>query len=351
MTGGTGGQGGLDWSKLAPGRAAREGEDLRSRRFRAEREASWTRLETLLSRMERGSLSRLSDADLLAIPTLYRSALSALSVARATSLDHSLVDYLEDLCARAYFLVYGTRVRLGQRLVQFFAHDWPNAAQALWQETLLAWLCLAGGAALAAGLMLGDGDWFYAFVPAGLAGGRDPSASTGYLRSTLYDPGSSGFGLFSTYLFTHNAQVAIMAFAFGFAFCLPTALLLAYSGATIGAFGVLYAQRGLGMPLGGWLLVHGVTELAAVALAGAAGLHIGAAVALPGARSRLAATAAAGRQAATLMAGVFVMLLCAGVLEGVVRQAVRVDWQRYAIAGLSLVLWAAYLYRPRRHEV
>ena len=329
----------------APGLAR---EDLRSRRFRAEREAGWTRLEGLLTQLERGSLARMSDADLLAVPALYRGALSALSVARATSLDRSLVDYLEDLCARAYFLVYGTRTRLGQRLVQFFAHDWPAAARALWRETALAWLSLAGGAVLAAALMLGDADWFYAFVPAGLASGRDPAASTGYLRDMLYDPGRAGFGLFSTYLFTHNAQVAITAFALGFAFCLPTALLLAYSGATLGAFGALYYERGLGMPLGGWLLVHGVTELTAVALAGAAGFHIGAAVALPGAHSRLAATAAAGRQAATLMAGVFVMLLCAGFLEGVIRQAVRVDWQRYAIAGLSLALWALYLYLPRR---
>jgi len=323
-------------------------EDLRSRRFRAEREAGWSRLEGLLTRLERGSLSQVSDADLLAIPTLYRSALSALSVARATSLDSNLVAYLEDLCARAYFLVYGTRVRLGQRLGQFFALDWPRAAQALWRETLAAWLFLAGGAVLAAVLVLQDADWFYVFVPGGLAGGRDPSASTDLLRDTLYDAGEAGFGLFSTYLFTHNAQVAITAFALGFAFCLPTALLLAYSGATIGAFGALFYQRGLGMPLGGWLLVHGVTELTAVVLAGAAGVRIGVAVAMPGARSRMASAAAAGRQAATLMAGVFVMLLCAGFLEGVIRQAVRVDAQRYAIAALSLVLWGAYLYMPRR---
>ena len=323
------------------------GEDLRSRRFRAEREAGWQQLEALLALLERGALSKVGDADLLAIPALYRAALSSLSVARATSLDRSLVDYLEDLCARAYFLVYGTRVRLGRRAVQFFAEDWPHAARALWRETLLAWLCVGGGAVLAAALMLGDADWFYVFVPDGLAGGRDLAATTGYLRDTLYDAGGRA-GLFSTYLFTHNAQVAITAFALGFALCLPTALLLAYSGATLGAFGVLFHERGLGVALGGWLAVHGVTELAAVALAGAAGFHIGAAVALPGARSRMAAASAAGRQAATLMAGVFVMLLCAGFLEGVVRQAVREDGQRYLIAALSLLFWGAYLYLPRR---
>ena len=324
-------------------------DQLRSRRFRAEREEGWQQLETLLSRLERGSLAKLSDAELLAIPKLYRATLSALSVARATSLDQSLTEYLEDLSTRAYFLVYGTRTGLGRRLLAFFAVDWPGAAQALWRETLLAWLLTAGGAVLAWRLTAWDPDWFYVFVPGGLAGGRDPTATTAILRATLYSDDMLGHaGLFATYLFTHNAGIAIMAFALGFAFCLPSALLLVYNGATIGAFAALFASRGLLYSLGGWLLVHGVTELTAVALSGAAGLRIGAAIAAPGALTRLAAATAAGRQAATLMAGVFVMLLCAGFLEGVVRQAVRDDTQRYAIAALTGIAWFTYLYLPRR---
>lgn len=322
---------------------------LRSQRFRAEREAGWQRLEALIATLERGSLRRLSDADLIAIPALYRATLSALSVARATSLDANLVEYLEDLSTRAYFLVYGTRTGLGRRLASFFAIDWPQAARALWRETLAAWALLVGGALLAAVLVGGDADWFYAFVPTGLAGGRNPAATTEALRRTLYDGGADqNHGLFAAFLFTHNAQVAIGAFALGFAFCLPTALLLAYSGATLGAFAALFAGRGLGAGLGGWLSVHGVTELTAVTLAGAAGFRIGTAAAAPGQDSRMAAVGAAGRQAATLMAGVFVMLLCAGLLEGIVRQVVTGDAGRYAIAGLTAAFWYAYLYWPRR---
>ena len=322
---------------------------LRTQRFRAEREAVWQKLEALIAKLERGSLRRLSDADLIAIPALYRATLSALSVARATSLDSNMVDYLEDLSTRAYFLVYGTRTGLGRRLASFFATEWPRAAQALWRETLAAWAMLGGGMVLALVLVLGDADWFYAFVPAGLAGGRNPAAATEVLRRTLYDGGGDqSTRLFAAYLFTHNAQVAIGAFALGFAFCLPTAALLAYSGATLGAFVALFAGRGLGVGLGGWLSVHGVTELTAVVLAGAAGFRIGTAVAAPGQDSRMAAMGAAGRQAATLMAGVFVMLLCAGLLEGIVRQVVTGDAERYAIAGLTAAFWYSYLYWPRR---
>ena len=328
--------------------ASRQDHGLRSYRFRAEREADWHRLEALLSRLERGSLRRLSDEDLITIPSLYRATLSALSVARSTSLDASLVEYLESLSARAYFVIYGTRNGLGRRLARFFVTDWPHAAQAMWRETLVAWLLIASGALLAWALMLADMDWFYAFVPSGLAGGRDPAATTEMLHNSIYGVHSCAHcGLFSAFLFTHNAQVAIGAFALGAVFCLPTALLLLYTGTTLGAFLTLFGSRGLGLGLGGWLAIHGVTELMAVALAGAAGLRIGLRIAAPGQYTRLHAAAIAGKQAATLVAGVFLMLGCAGLLEGIVRQLVVSDLQRYAIAGLSAVLWVTYLYAPR----
>lgn len=41
-----------------------------SAQFRAEREADWERLEELLHRVERGSLRRLSDDDLIELPIL-----------------------------------------------------------------------------------------------------------------------------------------------------------------------------------------------------------------------------------------------------------------------------------------
>ena len=56
--------------------------------------------------------------------------------------------------------------------------------------------------------------------------------------------------------------------ALGIACCLPTAFLLLYNGLGVGAFVALYASRGLGFELGGWLLIHGVTELFAITLAG-----------------------------------------------------------------------------------
>lgn len=319
-----------------------------TRRFRAAREADWRRLEDILTRAEKGSLRRLADEDLLALPLLYRGALSSLSVARETSLDLELVTYLEGLCARAYFYVYGVRTTAGRRIAEFFARDWPAAVRGLWKETLASVLLMLIGAVAGYMLVSADPTWYDSFVPPGLAGDRNFGASTESLRGTLYhDEGADGLSVFATYLFTHNSQVSMLCFALGFAFGVPTAMLIVHNGTMLGAILALFGSRGLGFEMGGWLFIHGTTELFAIALAGAAGFRIGWSVVFPGEVSRLVAAARAGRSAAVVMGGVVVMLLVAGGLEGFGRQLITDDVTRYAVGGAMLLLWLGYFYIPR----
>src|ERR1700723_882231 len=128
---------------------------LKSQRFRAEREWDWRRLDGLLARAESRSAASLTDEELLAIPVLYRATLSSLSVARATSLDHSLIDYLESLSTRAYFFVYGTRAGIFTRLGRFFRETWPAAVSGLWRETLVS-LGITVAAAIVGYLLVSD---------------------------------------------------------------------------------------------------------------------------------------------------------------------------------------------------
>jgi uncharacterized membrane protein SpoIIM required for sporulation len=319
------------------------------RSFRAEREHEWSRLDEILTRAEERSVRALDDDDLRALPILYRGALSSLSVARETSLDLELVTYLEGLCARAYFFVYGVRTPLASRLGAFFARDWPLAVRSLWRETLVSLLLTIVGVAAGYLLVVSDPSWYDTFVAPQLAGGRDFSATTEFLRNALYDyPQGGGLSVFAAFLFTHNAQIAMLCFALGFAFGVPTVMLLIVNGTMLGAFMALYGARDLAFEMGGWLSIHGTTEFFAIILAGAAGFRIGWSVVFPGERTRLAAAAASGRAAALVMAGVVIMLLCAGLLEGFGRQLINQDWARYTIGGVLLAFWCAYFYLPRR---
>jgi uncharacterized membrane protein SpoIIM required for sporulation len=324
--------------------------NLKSLRFRQEREADWSELERLVNTYERVGVKGMSDEEILKAPVLYRATLSALSVARSTSLDKAAIDYLESLCARGYFFIYGSRATLFEKLSSFFRTDWHSGVRALWRETLASTFFVVVGVAMAMALYAQNTEWYYAFVPGDLAGGRDPTASMESLRSTLYDGAGEdkdGLGVFATYLFRHNTGVAILSFALGFAFGVPSAFLMVLNGAVLGMFVALFRSHGLGYEVGGWLMVHGVTEFFAFILAGAAGMNLGRAMAFPGQQSRLDALAKAGIVSGTVMGGCIVMLIVAGLLEGFARQLVTSDMARYAIAAVTGVIWVAYFYGPR----
>ena len=334
-------------SALSPAQPPAQPMLVNASRFRAAHAAEWERLERLVTRIEKRSIKALGDDDLLALPLLYRSALSSLSVARETSLDRSLVIYLEQLCTRAYFQLYGVPTSALSQLGQFFVHGWPAAMQALWRETLASFLLTVAAGIVGYVLVRGDPSWFFGIVGDGLAQGRDPSASVETLRQTLYGKHQDMLATFAAYLFTHNAQIAIFAFALGFAFAVPTVLLIVYNGLMLGAFMAVFVPKGLGYNFTGWIMIHGTTELFAIIIAGAAGFRIGTAIAFPGRQTRSDSAVQAGRTGATAMGGAVVMLAIAGLLEGIGRQIVLDDLSRYGIGLTMLLAWLLYFYLPR----
>ena len=243
----------------------------------------------------------MSDDDLLALPVLYRTVASSLSVARETSLDAATLAYLERLVQRAWFLVYGPRTTLWR-----MAAALSSAANGAARCARSGSICCVALAVMVAGTVVGwllvasDPEWYYALVPGGLADDRVPGASREVLHGTLF--GNRGPGRrcrrFAAYLFSNNAQVAILAFALGFAFGIPPLMLLVQNTAMLGAMLWLYHGQGLTVDIIGWLSVHGTTELFAILLAGAAGLHIGRSMAFPGDAPVLEAAAEAGQRAA-----------------------------------------------------
>lgn len=341
-------------SRLPEAVSAIESAALRSDRFRLEREADWQRLEAIVTRMEKGRLRRLPDEDLLALPGLYRTVASSLSIARETSLDAATLAYLEALVQRAWFVVYGPRSSLWDWLRGFLGGGWSAAVRGTWPDILIAFAVMVAGTAVGWLLVAQDVNWYHALVGGDMAGGRVPGATPEVLRRTLFGESErGGMSLFATQLFSNNSQVSILAFALGFAFGIPSLLLLVHNMAMLGAMLWLYHGAGLLVDFAGWLAVHGTTELFAIMLAGAAGLHIGRALAFPGDRPVLQATAEAGRRAALVMTGVVLMLVVAALLEGFARQLVDQTFGRFVIGGFMLALWCAYFFafRGNRRQV
>ena len=319
---------------------------LRSYTFRREREANWRELERIIARAEKKGLRRLEAEDLVRLPVLYRATLSSLSVARSISLDRNVIEYLEALCSRAYFVVYGPKRSAFSVGLDFVRRDFPLAVRGAGRHLGLSTLFFACGFVTAYAMVLSDPSTYYAFVDAAYSGGRDPSATTEFLRDGLYDDGgqgSEGLSLFATFLFSHNAQIGIMAFALGIAAGLPVFLLMFMNGLILGAFLGLYQGRGLGIDLASWILPHGVTEVLAVLLCGAAGLLLADGVLFPGVRGRVDGLRTKGRQAGQIVVGAVCMFFLAALIEGYFRQLVQSLSIRFLVVLITGVFWIAYL--------
>lgn len=338
----------LGMARPAPDEAAIAAAALRSDRFRQEREGDWKRLDAIVTALKKGRLRALPDEDLLALPALYRTVASSLSVARETSLDAATLAYLEALVQRAWFQVYGPRQGLGRWLARFLGGGLPRAVREIWPDLLITLALMVAGAVVGWKLCAADPAWYFSLFPAE-GDPRVPGAGRAVLENSLFGhDGQSGLSAFAAYLFSHNAQIAILAFALGFAFGVPSLLLVVQNTATLGAMLWLFHTQGLLPQLVGWLSVHGTTELFAILLAGAAGLHIGRALAFPGELTLLEAAATAGRRAATVMAGVVLMLVIAAMLEGFARQLIDATPSRLTLGGAMLVWWLWYFFAFRR---
>ena len=326
---------------------------LRSDRFRLEREVDWQRLERIVEALEKNRPGRIADDDLIELPVLYRKAASSLAVARETSLDAATLAYLEGLVRRAWFQVYGPRTGLSGWLRRFLRGGWSASVRDIWLDICIALAVMMAGTLVGWMLVSRDPEWYYALVPGEMANGREPGADRATLAETLQGTeGADGLSVFAAYLFSNNTGVCIMAFALGFCFGIPTLLLLVHNMVLLGAMLWLFSSAGLTGDFLAWLSVHGTTELFAILLSGAAGLHVGRTMAFPGNRSILAAASASGRRAAQVMAGCVLMLVVAGLLEGFVRQLVPGTTGRATIGGVMLAFWLLYflaLPRPRDH--
>ncbi len=328
---------------------------LRSARFRMEREAHWRQLDELVTRAEKGGAATLGYDDVRNLAAGYRQAMNSLSVARDISLDRALIAYLESLCARAYLVVYAPQESLGGLITRLLVQGIPQAVRRSALPLFIGFLALILGAAAGYRLFTHDPSWFYTFVPPDMADQRTPAASVDYLRSTLYGDerhASDRLAAFSAFLFSHNTTIVVFIFALGVFMSVPSFILTFYNGLMLGAFFAMFSRKGLGYDIFAWLSIHGVTELAAIAIACAGGARLGLAVLVPGMRTRREALRHQAHDAVKLAILAALMLIVAAFIEGVLRQTIQDPIWRLSIGwglGVCWVIWL--LFSGREGEV
>jgi len=278
-------------------------------RYLAKNQATWARLEDLTGRARRPK--DLRPEELAELVDLYQVAGSQLSAARTRYDDPILTAHLTRLVASAHSVIYGTRPRTWRSLARFFTHTFPAA---VWRSRwfVVAAIVLTFAPALAVGTWIANSDRaLEASAPDAVREAYVAEDFEAYYKS---EPAAQ----FATEVFINNIQVAIYAFAAGILVCGVSAFILAFNGANVGVAAGLFAAAGQSAKFWGLILPHGLIELSAVVVAGAAGLRLGWTVIDPGDRTRADALADEGRRSVVLVFGVMIALAVAGAIEGFV---------------------------------
>lgn len=279
-------------------------------RFLATNQPLWDRLAYLTGRAGRG-LGRLSAAELDELVRLYQRSSTHLSYVRTYYGDPALVARLTGLVGASGSLLYGARPRTLRAFGRFFTTTFPAA---VWHSRRF----VAVSAALFYVPALAMGIWL-ANSPEAVQATGPPALRQAYLEEDFEDYYSSEpAAQFASKVTTNNVRVAFLAFAGGIVLCVPTAFILASNGASIGTVAGLFAAAGQNPKFYGLILPHGLLEVTAIVVAGAAGLRLGWSVVDPGDRPRAVAVTEEGRRAVVIVLGLVATFGVAGLVEGFV---------------------------------
>ncbi|MDF2775941.1 MAG: protein of unknown function transrane, partial [Geminicoccaceae bacterium] len=280
----------------------------------------WSSFASRLDRAQRRGLKSLGEEGVREFVAEYRDLagdLARLQTA-ARGREREEVFYLSRLVAGAHNLLYRGKA-LGLRDIwKTFAIDAPREVRRSVRPIALAALVFFGPAIIAYTAVVREPEVARVFIPSGMLdraedGVRRAQENEGYIEDPqLFRP------VFATMIIANNVQVAFGAFAMGITFGLGTLLVLVVNGVSIGGVFGLYASKGIGSLLLAFVAPHGVLELTAICIAGGAGFLLGAAILVPGPRTRGEALRENGRRAIRLIAAATLLLLVAGALEGFV---------------------------------
>ncbi|MBW8772054.1 MAG: stage II sporulation protein M, partial [Gemmatimonadetes bacterium] len=291
---------------------ARRGTSAVALRLAAEAGPRWAAFERLARRTAAGGLDALSAAELPAFAEQYRAVAADLARARTYRADAGVQARLERLVAAGHNQLYIDDRRTFGRIGEVILRECPAAVVRSWRAVLLALVALFGPAAGAYVTLRDHPSLAAEVLPESMleraeAGHQRQAEGLGYFEADRSDR-----PVIATQIITNNVQVSFYCFAGGIFLGVGSLASLAYNGLELGATAGHFANEGVLGYLLAFIIGHGVLELFAIAVSGAAGFLLGLALLAPGDLSRREALVVRGRVAVRMVGAVVVLLIVAG---------------------------------------
>jgi uncharacterized membrane protein SpoIIM required for sporulation/uncharacterized RDD family membrane protein YckC len=313
----------------------------------AEGEARWNRFAARLANAQRRGLARMSADEVASFVADYREIATDLARLQtaARGREPDALFRLSRLVAGGHNLLYRQERVAARATARFFFVTVPAEIRRSAVSILAAALLLFGSGAVAYIGVVRNPTLAEALVPPGMIDRAEVDAARARAGDATYiDVEDYARPLIASTVFRNNVQVTFLAFASGLTAGIATVLLLLANGISIGAAIGLFATKGIGHLIIGFVTAHGVFELTAICIAAGGGFRIASAILLPGVRTRREALVLEGRRALRLLAAATVFLAFAGAIEGLISPRTDIGFGvRIAVAVVSALLIAAYL--------
>ena len=311
--------------------------------FESRHEPQWSEFERWLDALASARGTRGERAAIVpeeAVPKRYRALCQHLALARDRQYSSSLVERLNRLVIRGHQLLYGAHPQAGPSVARFFASGFARAVRARYVTVLIAALLFFGPLVALMLLVPRQPDLVYALLP------HDQVLA----YQEMYDPANKRPGTRSaqadTFMLGHyiwnNIRIGFQTFAGGLLFGFGTVFFLIFNGVVIGATAGHLLHIGYGASFLGFVAGHSAFELSGIALMGAAGLELGAALIMPGALSRSDALRARAQLAVPLVYGAGALLAAAAFIEAFWSPLSAAPAVKYAVGIALWLLLALY---------
>ena len=299
---------------------------------------TWRRLETTLKKLQSKSYGKFDNSELDDFVSLYNRACAHLSYSRTNYGNTETTTYLNRLVGSAHALIYSTRTSSLKKLMNFILKEFPSliAQNAVFLLISSALLLLGIGASFVFTLISPENA--SAFVPLNILNGVSFEGGA----DKMWDS-----PIMSSYILTNNIRVGFMAFALGITLCLGTAYVLVYNGFMVGGLGALAFHSGASLRFWALILPHGILELFAIIVCGAAGIIIGHSIINPGIYSRKDSFILNGKTSIKLVLGTIPIFVAAGLIEGFITPLPTPEVFKFLFALLTLIALWFYLFGTR----
>ena len=323
---------------------AAEGWEMQAAALVRGRMGEWDAYRELVAQARKRGLQRLSESRARSFGRLYRALAADLARARTYGAPAAVVAALEKWAGAGHTLLYGQERRtLGnpRRIARWLAAGLPRAVRRAWRTVALVALLLFGPMVATYQAVRADPALARSIMPAEMLA-RAENTPQGDIDAAYLDVPSGAMPMLASGVMTNNLGVAFTLFASGILAGAGSAAVLVLNGVFLGAAFGLYANQQVLAVILAFVAPHGVMELTAICLAGAAGLMLGSAVLAPGRRTRRAALVERGGAALSVLGGSAALLVVAGVVEGFYSPSSLPAAAKFAFGAASTALLALY---------